>query len=101
MSYGGLTLELKVVRPLILHRLTPQISTPTNFNSSLKLCVTTILIVIPPLEIVKELIKLVPMAGLEPARFWRGILSALCLPFHHIGVLKNCHLLLYYLITSS
>ena len=70
MSYGGLTLELKVVRPLILHRLTPQISTPTNFNSSLKLCVTTILIVIPPLEIVKELIKLVPMAGLEPARFW-------------------------------
>lgn len=24
--------------------------------------------------------KLVPPAGLEPARFWRGILSALCLP---------------------
>ena len=34
-------------------------------------------------------LTVVPVAGLEPARLLRrGILSPLCLPFHHTGILK-------------
>ena len=35
----------------------------------------------------KRIPELVPRAGLEPARpFGLGILSPLCLPFHHRGI---------------
>lgn len=41
-------------------------------------------------------IKVVPVAGFEPARLLqRGILSPICLPFHHTGtlaaIIHDCH----------
>ena len=39
--------------------------------------------------------KLVPLDRVELSRhFWQQILSLLCLPFHHSGILKNVHILL-------
>ena len=70
-SYDVVTLESQVVRPTIRHRLTLHIITPTNNDSSPSLCVTPIQRLFRHyLKLLKNYQKMVPPAGLEPARLY-------------------------------